>query len=224
MLIVGGPGTAIFWSGTGVFDAKVLAVSLAFGLSLMGAAFMLGSISGCHINPAVTIGMVVAGKTKAQDAGVYILGQIVGGLAGSGIIYMILNGLDGAADAARGAGFASNGYDELSPSQFGLSSVAIAEIVATCLFVLVVISTSRKSMTPGFTPVAVGFALTLVHLVTIPISNTSVNPARSIATAVFADNPLGSHLGQVWAFILFPLIGGVLAGGLWKTLCPSEDY
>ncbi|MGB2757156.1 MAG: aquaporin, partial [Acidimicrobiia bacterium] len=146
ILVVGGPGTAIFWSGEGVFDAKVLAVSLAFGLSLMVAAYCIGSISGCHINPAVTIGLVVAGKTKAQDAVTYILGQIVGALLGVGIIAAILNGLDGALDKARAGGFAANGYgnDAIgahSPGGFSLSAVAIAEIVATAIFVLVVIST-----------------------------------------------------------------------------------
>ena len=224
ILVVGGPGTAIFWNGDNPFDAKVLAVSLAFGLSLMCAAYCIGAISGCHINPAVTIGLLVAGKTKAQDAATYIAGQIVGGLLGAGVIAAILSGLDGALDRARSTGFASNGYGDLSPGGYGLGSVAIAEIVATALFVLVVVSTSRKSMAAGHTPIAVGFMLTLVHMVTIPISNTSVNPARSLATAVFADNPAGSHLGQVWAFILFPIIGGAIAGALWKTLCPAEDY
>ena len=225
ILVVGGPGTAILWTGEGVFDAKVLAVSLAFGLSLMVAAYAIGSISGCHINPAVTIGLIVAGKLKAQEAATYIIAQVVGALLGVGIIAAILNGSSGALDAARSSGFAANGFGTNSPNGFSLSAVAIAEIVATAIFVFVVISTSRKSMPAGGTPIAVGFALTLVHLVTIPISNTSVNPARSLATAIMAKADSGpSHFGQVWAFLLFPIIGAVIAGVVWKALCPPEDY
>lgn len=225
ILVVGGPGTAIFWSGEGVFDAKVLAVSLAFGLSLMVAAYAIGSISGCHINPAVTIGLIVAGKLNAKDAATYIVAQVVGALLGVGIIAAILNGVTGALDAARASGFAANGYGANSPNGFNLGAVAVAEIVATAIFVLVVISTSRKSMVAGHTPIAVGFALTLVHLVTIPISNTSVNPARSLATALMANADSGpSYLGQVWAFLVFPIIGAAIAGVIWKALCPKEDY
>lgn len=218
VLVIGGPGTAIF--ATGGFDeglsVGILGVAIAFGFSLLCMAYLIGRISGCHINPAVTIGMVMAKKLEPAKSVSYFVAQFVGGIVGAGILALILSGTDGYFTAAQDAGFASNGYGTHSPAGFDLLSVAISEIVITAVFVLIVLgTTSTKGVPTGFGPIAAGLGLTLVHLITIPVSNTSVNPARSLATAVFQGD---WALGQVWAFILFPAIGAVLAGLLWIVL------
>jgi aquaporin Z len=220
ILVVGGPGTAVL--ATGGFFPKgsvgVLGVALAFGLSLLCAAYAIGSISGCHINPAVTVGLWALGKTKSADVPFYVGGQIVGGIVGASIIFVIAHSITGF--SAKDSGFASNGYGAHSPGGFKLAPVILAEVVFTALFVFVIASTSRKSMSPGFTGVTVGLMLTLIHLISIPIDNTSVNPARSIATAIFQH---GWALKQLWVFIVFPLVGGALGGLLWKALVPADD-
>jgi aquaporin Z len=220
ILVVGGPGTAIL--ATGGFFPKgsvgVLGVAIAFGLSLLCAAYAIGSISGCHINPAVTAGLWVMGKTKSGDVPFYIGGQIVGGLVGAAIIFVIAHSITGF--SAKDTGFASNGYGSHSPGGFKIGAVIVTEVVFTALFVFVIASTSRKSMSPGFTGITVGLMLTLIHLITIPVDNTSVNPARSIATAVFQHD---WALKQLWVFIVFPIVGGVLGGLTWKALVPAED-
>src|SRR4051794_32081888 len=221
ILVVGGPGTAIL--ATGLFagapsSVGVLGVALAFGLALLCAAYAIGSISGCHINPAVTIGLWAIRKTETRDVPFYLGGQIIGGLLGALVIFIV-------ADSHRGfsaelTGFASNGYGAHSPGRFGMGAAIIVEIVFTALFIFVIASTSRKSMPAGFTGIAVGLMLTLIHLVTIPVDNTSVNPARSIATAVIEG---GWALRQLWVFIVFPLVGGVLGAVIWRALVPAED-
>jgi aquaporin Z len=214
ILVIGGPGTAIFAGA----EIGTHGVALAFGLSLLCMAYLIGRISGCHINPAVTVGMLVTKKLDAAKAAPYFIGQFVGGIVGAGILALILSGTDGAMSAAQDAGFASNGYGTHSPGGFDLMSVAIIEIVVTCIFVLIVLGTTDENGVPkGFGPIAAGFGLTLVHLVSIPVSNTSVNPARSLATAVFQGD---WALGQVWAFIVFPAIGAALAGALWFVVGP----
>ena len=220
ILVVGGPGTAVLATG-GFFPVGtvgVLGVALAFGLSLLCAAYAIGSISGCHINPAVTAGLWALGKTKSSDVPFYVVGQVVGGIVGGAIIYVIAHSHTGF--SAKASGFASNGYGPHSPGGFKLPAVILTEIVFTALFVFVIASTSRKSMSPGFTGVTVGLMLTLIHLITIPVDNTSVNPARSLATAVFQH---GWALRQVWAFIVFPIIGGLIGGYAWKALVPAAD-
>jgi len=220
ILVVGGPGTAILATG-GFFPSGsvgVLGVAIAFGLSLLCAAYAIGSISGCHINPAVTVGLWAIGKTRSNDVPWYIGGQVIGGVLGAAIIFVIAASQDGF--SAKESGFASNGYGKHSPGGFDLPAVIIAEIVFTAVFIFVIASTSRKSMSPGMTGIAVGLMLTLVHLISIPIDNTSVNPARSLATAVFQHT---WALSQLWAFIVFPIVGGLLGAYLWKTLVPAED-
>jgi aquaporin Z len=219
ILIVGGPGTAVLATG-GFTQGSVgtLGVALAFGLSLLCAAYAIGSISGCHINPAVTVGLWIAGKTRADEVPWYVGGQIAGGLVGAAIIFIIAHGVHGF--DANTSGFASNGYGEHSPGGFNLAAVILTEIVFTGLFIFVIASTSRRSMPVGFTGITVGLMLTLIHLITIPVDNTSVNPARSIATAVFQH---GWALRQLWVFIVFPLVGGLLGGALWKVLVPPND-
>jgi aquaporin Z len=220
ILVVGGPGTAVLATG-GFFQTNSvgeLGVAIAFGLSLLCAAYAIGSISGCHINPAVTAGLWALGKTKSRDVPFYVGGQLVGGIVGAAIIYVIAHSHSGF--SAKATGFASNGYGAHSPGGFKLPAVMLCEIVFTALFVFVIASTSRRSMSPGFTGVTVGLMLTLIHLITIPVDNTSVNPARSLATAIFQH---GWALKQVWVFIVFPVIGGVVGGVAWKALVPADD-
>src|SRR4051812_35091901 len=220
ILVVGGPGTAILATG-GFFESGsvgVVGVSLAFGLALLCAAYAIGSVSGGHINPAVTLGLWAIKKTDGKDVPFYIGGQVVGGLLGALVIYVIASGVDGF--SAKASGFASNGYGAHSPGGFPIGSAILVEIVFTALFIFVIASTSRRSMPPGFTGITVGLMLTLIHLVTIPVDNTSVNPARSLSTAIFQH---GWALKQLWVFLIFPIVGGALAGYAWKSLVSPED-
>lgn len=233
ILIVGGPGTAVLTTGyftgrhvagLGVLktlpgNVGILGVSLAFGLALLVAAYAIGNISGCHINPAVTLGLWVIGKTERALVPFYIIGQIVGGVVGGFIIFAIARSSE-IAWTANQSGFASNGFGTHSPGGFPIGAAIVAEVVFTAIFVFIIASTSRRSMTPGFTGLVVGLALTLIHLITIPIDNTSVNPARSLATAVFQRT---WALEQLWVFIVFPIIGGILGAVVWRALCPPED-
>ncbi|MGA2837956.1 MAG: aquaporin Z [Acidimicrobiales bacterium] len=230
ILVVGGPGTAILATGhfSGIPNSVgILGVALAFGLSLLVAAYAIGSISGCHINPAVTIGLWVIGKTKTIELPFYIVGQFVGGLVGALVIYIIASSTRVASAtavpgtfSARASGFASNGYGVHSPGGFPLAAVMLAEVFFTAVFVFVIASTSRKSMPVGFTGITVGLTLTVIHLISIPIDNTSVNPARSLATAVFQGS---WALKQLWVFLVFPVVGGILGAAIWKALRPESD-
>ncbi len=230
ILVVGGPGTAILATGNFLPGGSVgvLGVALAFGLSLLCAAYAIGSISGCHINPAVTIGLWAIKKTETALVPFYLIGQVIGGILGAGIIFIIANSIS--SFSAKATGFASNGWGAHSPSAlanggkvvggFDLPVVILVEVVFTAIFVFVIASTSRGSMTVGFTGLTVGLMLTLVHLITIPIDNTSVNPARSIATAVFQG---GWALEQLWVFVVFPIVGGLLGALVWRALVPAHD-
>ncbi len=215
VLVLGGCGTAVL--ATGGFPVKdgglaasvgILGVAIAFGLSLLVMAYAIGPISGCHINPAVTLGMVIAKKTKGVMLPVYWAAQIAGGILGALIIKIIASGVKDWKMGSGAGAFATNGYGIHSPGRFPLPSVAIAEIVLTALFVLVVIHTTRKDFAAGFGGLAAGLMLTLVHLISIPVDNTSVNPARSFGVAIFKG---GFALDQVWAFVVFPLIGAIIA-------------
>jgi aquaporin Z len=222
ILIVGGPGTAVL--ATGYFQGPtrtvgILGVSLAFGLSLLVAAYAIGNISGCHINPAVTIGLWAIRKTEGALVPFYIVGQVIGGILGAGVIFVIARSSD-IAWTANQTGFASNGFGAHSPGKFSLGAAIITEIVFTAVFVFIIASTSRKSMPKALTGVTVGLSLTLIHLITIPVDNTSVNPARSIATAVFQRS---WALEQLWVFIVFPIIGGLLGAVIWRALVQPED-
>ena len=208
VLVLGGCGTAVL--ATGGFGETntvgVLGVAIAFGLTVLCMAYAIGPISGCHINPAVTLGMVIAKKTRAGMLPIYWIAQIVGGVLGGLIIKIIASGVKGW--NIKEVGFATNGYGTHSPGGFSLTAVAVAEIILTALFVLVVIHTTRKDHAVGFGGIAAGLMLTLVHLISIPVSNTSVNPARSFGVALFKGD---YALDQVWAFIVFPLVGAIIA-------------
>jgi aquaporin Z len=221
ILVVGGVGTAVL--ATGNFFPRgsvgVLGVAIAFGFSLLVAAYAIGSISGCHINPAVTLGLWIIGKTKTKELPFYIVGQLVGGIVGALVIFIIARS-SVIQFSARTSGFASNGYGMHSPGGFKLGAVMLAEVFFTAIFVFIIASTSRLSMPVGLTGVTVGLTLTLIHLISIPIDNTSVNPARSIAAAIFQG---GWALRQLWVFIVFPIVGGILGGAAWRALRPASD-
>ena len=224
ILVLGGPGTVIFGQYLG-FNVGVLGVSLAFGLSLLCAAFLFGGITGCHINPAVTFGMWAAKRTEGRDVPWYLVGQVIGAAIGALAIWGIVeageNTRNGKFTSKVLFGVASNGYGSHSPSGFELGAVIIAEVVLTALFVLVIIGVTRRSMPAGFAAIPIGLMLALVHLISIPIDNTSVNPARSFSTAIFGP---GWAWEQLWVFIVAPIVGGLLAAGIWRVLEPvGED-
>jgi len=207
VLMMGGPGTAILMPPN---EAKLLAVSLAFGFSLLIMAYVIGPISGCHINPAVTLGMWLARKVNGTHAFFAVIGQVLGAAIGGFIIWGIARGVDG---FQRGS-FASNGYKEHSPAGFGLGSAIVVEIVFTALLVLVVLFATTRRFALGFGGLVAGITLALIHMITIPVDNTSVNPARSFGAAIFADSS-SDALEQLWVFIVFPLIGAALGVFLW---------
>jgi aquaporin Z len=223
ILILGGPGTVIFGQFLG-FDIGVLGVSLAFGLSLLCAAYLFGHISGCHINPAVTVGMWMLKRTDGKDVPAYVVGQILGAAIGAFIIWAILETGDNTfpKKLTREAlfGGASNGFADHSPSGFAFWAVVITEVVFTALFILVIAGTTRSSAITGFAGIPIGLMLALVHMITIPIDNTSVNPVRSFSTVLF-----GPSWGweQLWVFIVFPLLGGLIGAGIWRFITTAEE-
>jgi aquaporin Z len=204
LLVLGGPGSAIL-HGKGI---GTLGIALAFGLSLLVAAYAIGPVSGCHINPAVTVGLWLMRKTDGAKVPYYIVGQLLGAAIGGLVIFGIANDLDGF-DAKNN--FAANGWGAHSPGGYGFAAMVIVEILFTAVLVFAVLSTTHRSFPIMQTGLVVGLTLTLIHLVTIPVDNTSVNPARSFATAIFAGS---DAMKQLWAFLVFPLVGaavGVLA-------------
>ncbi|MDQ3469302.1 MAG: aquaporin [Actinomycetota bacterium] len=217
VLVMCGPGAAILVPG---FPGKQILVAFAFGFALLAMVYVISPVSGCHINPAVTLAMLMTNKVTVRHAVHAWIGQIVGGIFGAAIIYGIATGADG---FDRG-GFASNGWDRSFTADgpiYGLGSVIVVEVVFTALLVFVVLATSTRKFAPGFGGLVAGLTLTLIHLVTIPIDNTSVNPARSLATALFADAEPNA-LGQLWAFIVFPLLGAVVGVVVWLMIDESR--
>ena len=210
VLIICGPGSAILAA-----DAiGVLGVAFAFGFALLVMAYVIGPISGCHINPAITLGMMLAKKISTRQAVYAWIAQIAGGIFGAAVIYGIASGRDGWEPGP----FAANGWDRDGFS--GMGAAIIVEIVFTALFVFIVLSTTHRRFAPGFGGLVAGLTLTLIHLVTIPVDNTSVNPVRSLATAIFADSA-SDALAQLWVFIVFPLIGSVLGVFIWLLIDES---
>jgi aquaporin Z len=209
VLIIGGPGTAILAPNVGL-----LGIAFAFGLSLLVMAYVIGPISGCHINPAVTLGLLVARKVTGTHAVFAVIGQLIGGIAGAAIVFGVANGRD---EFVRGQ-FAANLW---SGPYFGLGATIVVEIVLTALLVVVVLAASTNGRIPvGMGGLVAGFTLTLIHLISIPVDNTSVNPARSIATALFADPDTGA-LEQLWAFVAFPLVGAIVGVIIWLVIDDS---
>lgn len=211
-LVLGGCGTAVLAGQFVGFHG----VALAFGLTVVTGAYALGRVSGGHFNPAVTVGLFAAGRTPAADVLPYIIAQVVGAVIAAAILYVIATGGPGF-DLATG--FASNGYAEHSPGDYGLTAAAVSEVVLTALFLVVIIGVTSSSTTAPFAPLAIGLALTLIHLISIPVTNTSVNPARSLGPAVFVG---GWALEQLWLFWVAPLVGGVIGGLAGRFLTESE--
>ncbi|WP_438963326.1 aquaporin Z [Winogradskyella sp.] len=215
-LVFGGCGSAIFAAGFPELGIGFVGVALAFGLTVLTMAYAVGHISGGHFNPAVSIGLWAGGKFDAKDLIGYIIAQVVGAIVAAAVLYLIVSGKSGFESVG---GFASNGYGELSPDGYGLTSVIIAEMVLTAFFLLVILGSTNARAPKGFAPIAIGLALTLIHLISIPISNTSVNPARSLSQALFSDR---AHLAQVWVFWVAPIVGAIIGGIIHKTLFEKE--
>ncbi len=211
-LVFGGCGAAVLAAGVPNVGIGYAGVALAFGLTVLTMAFAIGHISGCHLNPAVSVGLVVGKRFPASDLLPYVVAQVVGGIAAAGVLYVIASGI---ATFDVHAGFASNGYAEHSPQGYGLLACIVAEIVLTAFFLIVIMGATDNRAPKGFAPIAIGLCLTLIHLVGIPVTNLSVNPARSTGPAIFAG---GWALQQLWLFWVAPLIGGALGGGIYSML------
>ena len=194
----------------------LLGVSLAFGLTVLTMAFAIGHISGCHLNPAVSIGLWSGGRFSAAELGPYIFAQVLGGVAGAAVLYLIASGQTGF-DAA--AGFASNGYGEHSPGGYTLVAALVIEIVMTFMFLIIILGATDKRAPAGFAPIAIGLGLTLIHLISIPVTNTSVNPARSTGVAIFQGD---WALSQLWLFWVAPIVGAILAGIVYRWFEAEE--
>ncbi len=216
-LVFGGCGSAVLAAGFPHLGIGFAGVALAFGLTVLTMAYAVGGISGGHFNPAVSLGLAVANRFRWAELIPYWVVQVLGGLAAAATLYVIASG----APDFKPGGFASNGYGELSPGHYSLLSCVVAEIVLTAGFLLVILGSTSKAAPAGFAPLAIGLALTLIHLVSIPVTNTSVNPARSTAVAFFAQT---GAVGQLWLFWVAPLIGGLVGGLIWKLLlAPGES-
>jgi aquaporin Z len=210
-LVFGGCGSAVLAAAFPELGIGFAGVSLAFGLTVLTMAYAVGGISGGHFNPAVSLGLAVAGRFEYRNLAGYWLAQVLGALAAGGVLYVIASGK---------AGFASNGFGELSPGGYSLHAALVCEVVMTAFFLIVILGSTAKAAHAGFAPVAIGLALTLIHLVSIPVTNTSVNPARSTGVAVFADT---AATMQLWLFWLAPLGGAVIGALIWKlVLMPGE--
>lgn len=205
-LVFGGCGSAVLAAAFPQLGIGFVGVALAFGLTVLTMAFAIGHISGCHLNPAVSVGLVVGKRFPASELLPYIIAQVAGAVAASGVLYLIASGKDGFSLAG---GFASNGYGVHSPGGYSLAACFIAEVVLTAFFLLVILGSTDERAPKGFAPIAIGLCLTLIHLISIPVTNTSVNPARSTGPALFVG---GWALGQLWLFWVAPIVGAVVGG------------
>ncbi|GGI56814.1 aquaporin Z [Winogradskyella haliclonae] len=215
-LVFGGCGSAIFAAAFPELGIGFVGVSLAFGLTVLTMAYAVGHISGGHFNPAVSLGLWAGGKFEGKSLPGYIVAQLIGAIAAAGVLYLIISGKAGFTDVG---GFASNGYGDLSPDGYSMQSALIAEFVLTLFFLLIILGSTNPRAPKGFAPIAIGLGLTLIHLVSIPITNTSVNPARSTSQALFAG---GDYTGQLWLFWLAPIAGAIVAGVIHKAFFDKE--
>jgi aquaporin Z len=211
-LVLGGCGSAVLAAAFPEVGIGLLGVSLAFGLTVVTMAYAIGHISGCHLNPAVSVGLWAAGRFPAGQLVPYIVAQVVGGIAAGGVLCVIASGAAGF-DVANG--FASNGYAEHSPGGYSLLAALVCEVVMTAFFLLIILGATDKRAPAGFAPIAIGFALTLIHLISIPVTNTSVNPARSTGVAVFVG---GWAVNQLWLFWLAPILGAVIGAAAYRII------
>src|SRR5271167_2318197 len=215
-LVLGGCGSAVLAAGFPKTGIGFLGVALAFGLTLLTMAYAIGHISGCHINPAVSVGLWAGGRFPASEVIPYIIAQVIGGIVAAGVLYVIASGTAG---FDLSAGFASNGYGAHSPGGYGLGSAAVCEVVMTLMFLFVIMGATDKRVPAGFAPIPIGLVLTLIHLISIPVTNTSVNPARSTGPALFVG---GWAIGQLWLFWLAPIVGGVLGALIYRWVGAEE--
>ena len=217
-LVLGGCGSAVLAAAYPDLGIGFLGVALAFGLTVVTMAYAIGHISGCHLNPAVTVGLWTGGRFPIGDVIPYIAAQVLGGIAGAGVLYIIASGQAGF-DLANG--FASNGYGAHSPGHYSLLSAFVTEVVMSFMFLFVILGATHKLASPQMAGLAIGLALTLIHLISIPVTNTSVNPARSTGPALFVGDWATS---QLWMFWVAPLIGAAIAGVVYRWLCPDNEY
>lgn len=219
-LVFGGCGSAVLAAAFGGTDSNLgiglVGVSFAFGLTVLTMAYAIGHISGCHLNPAVTLGLVAGKRHPANEAVQYIVAQTIGAIAAGGVLYVIATGKAG----VEVGGFASNGFGDLSPGGYNMVAALLTEIVLTFFFLLIIMGSTDSRAPAGFAPIAIGLGLTLIHLISIPVTNTSVNPARSTGVALFAET---AALSQIWLFWVAPLVGGALGGAVYHSLFGKAD-
>ena len=215
-LVLGGCGSAVLAAAYPHLGIGFAGVALAFGLTVLTGVYALGHISGAHFNPAVSVGLWIGGRFDKKDLLPYIGAQVLGGLAGAGVLYLIATGKQGFDIGS----FASNGYGEHSPGGYNMLSALITEIVMTFMFLIIILGATHPKAPKGFAGLAIGLGLTLIHLISIPITNTSVNPARSTSQAIFAG---GDALGQLWLFWVAPIVGAIIAGLVYKYMAPVEE-
>jgi len=211
-LVLGGCGSAVLAAAFPQVGIGLLGVSLAFGLTVLTMAYAVGHISGCHLNPAVSIGLWAGGRFPARDLAPYIVTQVVGAIAGAGVLYLIASG---AAGFDLSGGFAANGYGEHSPGGYSLTAALVTEVVMTFMFLVIILGATHKLAPSGFAGIPIGLGLTLIHLVSIPVTNTSVNPARSTGPALFVGD---WALSQLWLFWVAPILGALVAGAVYRWL------
>ena len=215
-LVFGGCGSAVLAAAFPALGIGFAGVALAFGLTVLTMAYAVGGISGGHFNPAVSLGLAVAGRFEWRNVLPYWIAQVAGAVVAGGVLFAIAAGKPGFAPG----GFASNGYGVLSPGGYSLTAALLIEVVLTAGFLIVILGSTAKSVPAGFAPIAIGLALTLIHLISIPVTNTSVNPARSTGAALFATN---GALGQLWLFWLAPLAGAAVGGLIWRSLLAGSE-
>ncbi|MCE7625838.1 aquaporin Z [Vibrio fluvialis] len=216
-LVLGGCGSAVLAAGFPDVGIGLLGVALAFGLTVLTMAFAIGHISGCHLNPAVTVGLWVGGRFSAKDVIPYIVFQVIGGVIAAAILYVIASG-QASFDVAA-SGFAANGFGDHSPGGYSLTAALVSEVVMTAMFLLVIMGATDNRAPQGFAPIAIGLCLTLIHLISIPVTNTSVNPARSTAVALFVGD---WAMSQLWLFWLAPIVGGALGALIYRSLLAEQ--
>ncbi len=217
-LVFGGCGSAVLAAGYPTLGIGFAGVALAFGLTVLTMAYAIGHISGCHLNPAVSVGLVLGKRFPVKDLLPYVVAQVVGGMLGAGVLHFIAMGKPGFV----AGGFASNGFGALSPGGYSLSACFVAEAVLTFFFLFIILGATDQRAAKGFAPLAIGLGLTLIHLVSIPVTNTSVNPARSTAAAIFADSGLG-YGQQLWMFWLAPILGAAIAGVVYNRVLAERE-
>lgn len=215
-LVLGGCGSAVLAAAFPELGIGFVGVSLAFGLTVLTMAYAIGHVSGCHLNPAVSFGLWAGGRFSGKELVPYIIAQVLGATAGAGILYLIASGQPG----FELGGFAANGYGEHSPGGYGMTAALVCEVVMTFMFLIVILGATHSKAPAGLAGVAIGLCLTLIHLISIPVTNTSVNPARSTSQALFVGD---WAVGQLWLFWVAPIVGAILAGVVYKFLSPESS-